>query len=77
MALFRIAHEALNNSVKHAKAAAVTITLEAAMDQLTLQVQDDGIGFDPAAPAINKAARMGMMTMAERAESIGARCTVR
>ncbi|MGC8517551.1 MAG: PAS domain S-box protein [Steroidobacteraceae bacterium] len=76
IALFRIAQEALNNAVKHAKAKHVEIRLDTGGDSVTLTIRDDGVGFDPAARAARGEGGMGMLTMAERAESIGARCTV-
>lgn len=76
MALFRIAQEALNNIVKHAHASTVRITLTSSADELTMKVSDNGVGFDAATPA-REAQGMGLMTMTERAELIGAQCAVR
>ena len=44
--LFRATQEALANVRKHAQADSVNITLSYMDDQLILDVQDDGIGFD-------------------------------
>lgn len=71
IALFRIAQEALNNVAKHARARAVTVTLTATPRGVKLTVADDGVGFDagrvsPGAPTY------GIVTMRERAETIGA-----
>ena len=44
--LYRIAQEALHNTVKHARAANVTIKLVRDLEGITLQVSDDGVGFD-------------------------------
>jgi len=73
IALFRIAQEALNNVVKHASATHVIITLEPTGEGTRLEVRDDGLGFDPAS---RPPGGMGMLTMTERAELIGAQCTV-
>ncbi len=43
---FRIMQEALNNVVKHAKAANILINMEFLSNELRLYVYDDGIGFD-------------------------------
>ena len=73
LALFRIAQEALNNVLKHARATAVRIELALAGSQVTLSVYDDGSGFDAAqAPR----GRLGMTTMRERAEAAGGRLQV-
>ena len=76
IALFRIAQEALNNTVKHARARHVEIRLETGSDSATVTIRDDGMGFDPTARAARGDGGMGMLTMAERAESIGAHCRV-
>ena len=44
--LYHIAVEALNNSLKHAQATAVTITLDQTNTAVTLQVSDNGRGFE-------------------------------
>jgi signal transduction histidine kinase len=44
MALFRIVQEAVNNAVSHAQAAAVRVELSVARSQLSVTVEDDGIG---------------------------------
>ena len=63
-ALYRIAQEALHNTVKHARARHVEITLRQAVGELVLEVCDDGAGFDPdhLFPG-----HMGLETMRERA----------
>ena len=71
IALFRVAQEALTNIVKHARAAAVTISLRPAPGLVVLKIEDDGAGFDGEARAM--AAGMGMASMRERAEAVGAR----
>src|SRR6266567_3781656 len=48
-ALYRIAHEALHNIVKHACAKMVTLRLDSRDGKLLLEVSDDGKGFDPTA----------------------------
>ena len=74
IALFRIAQEALTNVARHASAANVSVELGRAGGQLTLVVSDDGAGFDVKVPAC--AGCWGLVTMRERAESIGGRLTV-
>lgn len=68
--LFRIIQEALNNIVKYAQTdkAAVILTME--NGKFLLLVEDEGIGFDPAAiePGEEK---MGLSSMRERAELMG------
>jgi signal transduction histidine kinase len=75
-ALYRIAQEALNNVVKHARASNVEVTLRCYVPgaggqgaSVHLSVVDDGRGFDPGRVAAD---RLGLGIMRERAESIGA-----
>ena len=46
-ALLRICQESLTNMRKYAEASSVEVTLDFALDAVTLSVVDDGIGFDP------------------------------
>ena len=71
--LYRIASEALNNVVKHARAQHAAVHVTAVAGKLRIVVSDDGVGFDPAA---EHSGSMGLSTMAERALAIGAQFTV-
>jgi len=62
-ALYRIAREALNNVIKHAEASRVVIRLQAGPQEAILEVQDDGMGFDPEGEFPG---RMGLASMRER-----------
>ncbi|MBC8063574.1 MAG: sensor histidine kinase [Chlorobia bacterium] len=66
-ALFRIAQEALNNVLRHAKAKNVTIKLRFWKDRTELYVMDDGIGFapDPSQSHVDHAGLDGMKMRAE------------
>jgi len=46
VALFRIIQEALNNVAKHSKATELRVKLEFIQDNLSLEIVDNGIGFD-------------------------------
>lgn len=70
--LLRAAQEALTNVHKHARAQRVDLTLSYMGDQVTLDVQDDGAGFDPAAPANG----VGLAAMRERAAQLGGTVSV-
>jgi two-component system NarL family sensor kinase len=45
--LYRIAQEALNNALKHAKANQITLNLSGTLSKVTLEISDDGLGFKP------------------------------
>jgi two-component system nitrate/nitrite sensor histidine kinase NarX len=66
---YRVTQEALNNIAKHAEASRVTINLACQPECVTLDVTDDGRGFDPDQVAPQK---LGLGIMQERAVSIGA-----
>jgi signal transduction histidine kinase len=68
--LFRIAQEALNNALKHARARRIDLTLDLSGSGARLTVHDDGTGFDPAA-AEARSKRLGLTSMRERAEALG------
>ena len=46
IALYYIAQEALNNILRHARAKSVSVTLKQGYKYVTLQIADDGCGFD-------------------------------
>ncbi len=46
-ALFRIVQEAITNIIRHAHATKVKIQLSQSDSEILLQIEDDGIGFDP------------------------------
>ncbi len=71
VALLRIAQEALQNTVKHAAGAPVSVLLRQGHAVTELLVKDGGPGFDPAALPRN-ARSLGLATMRERAAAIGA-----
>jgi signal transduction histidine kinase len=70
--LLRVAQEALANAGRHAGASAVALTLAFADGQVSLDVTDDGVGFDPAAsPAGNgSAGGFGLTAMRERVAAL-------
>lgn len=65
--LLRASQEALTNVRKHAQARRVSITLSYMGDEVALDVQDDGVGFDPSAAT----AGFGLAAMRQRAEQLG------
>ncbi|MFD3796744.1 sensor histidine kinase [Streptomyces californicus] len=70
-ALLRIAGEALANTGRHAGASRVGVTLSFMDGELTLDVRDDGRGFDPAATApASRAGGFGLGGMRARAERV-------
>ena len=77
LALYRIAQEALNNVVHHAKAKHADVRI--AFDkEIKLEVTDDGVGFSvPKSPtAFAPSGHFGLLGMRERADLISARLDV-
>ncbi|MEU9481427.1 sensor histidine kinase [Streptomyces sp. NPDC048191] len=75
--LLRIAQEALSNAARHARPTRVGVTLSFMGDEVTLDVRDDGTGFDPAAvPERTRSGGFGLEGMRARAERIAGSLTV-
>jgi signal transduction histidine kinase len=66
--LYRIAQEASHNAGKHARAKLAVIRLRGDDDLITLEVIDDGLGFDPSQPYPG---HLGLRSMRERAALLG------
>ena len=73
--VLRIAQEAIQNALRHANAGRVAVSLGGGDGRLLLQVEDDGLGFDPRAPEV-RSRRLGLTSMEERARRIGARLEI-
>jgi PAS domain S-box-containing protein len=65
-AVFRIVQESLQNVAKHARAEHAWVTLASDGRTVSLEVKDDGIGFDVNAP--RAATSLGLMGLRERAQ---------
>lgn len=72
--IYRIADEALLNAEKHAQASEMGVRLWVKGQQLTMEVWDNGVGFE--AESVMANGRYGLMGMRERAALIGAEFSV-
>lgn len=72
--LYRIAQEALNNALKHAQARQISIYLNLDPHKITLEIADDGQGFDPVRGRDH--AGLGLRGMEERVAQLGACLTL-
>jgi len=72
--LFHISMEALNNALKHTKASEVVLCFSAKDRYLTLEVKDNGQGFDQEIARVK--AGMGLTNMAERVDNIGGKLSI-
>lgn len=71
---YRVALEALNNSLRHARAGKVTVTLTARHGELIMIIQDNGSGFRVRDPA-NRGG-MGLDIMHKRTQKVAGRLRI-
>jgi signal transduction histidine kinase len=69
--LYWIAQESLNNVLKHAQAQHVTLRLCYTPTSISLEVSDDGVGFDPLAVRPEGRGGVGLRSITERAARLG------
>ncbi len=66
--LYRIIQEFFSNTIKHAEASHLDVTLEYTADMLKITIQDDGVGFDMKSVQANS----GLLNMKSRASLVKA-----
>ncbi len=74
LAFFRIVQEGIQNAIKHSRATNMLVRIIRMKRLLSLEISDDGIGFDIKAQKNGKG--LGLISMRERAFLIGGRCRV-
>lgn len=67
IASYRIVQELINNTVKHAKPTQLFVSLKVSHQQMSISVEDNGLGFDP----LTKPWGFGLSGVDERARSLG------
>jgi len=72
-ALYRVVQEAVNNAANHSGAQSFTLTFVLDADRVTIQMMDDGWGFDMAelAKSRDRKRGLGFLGMKERVELLG------
>jgi signal transduction histidine kinase len=73
--VLRIAQEALQNALRHADAQHVSLRLRTEDGGLLLEVEDDGVGFEPDAPGL-RSRRLGLTSMEERSRRLGSKLEI-
>ncbi len=78
MAFYRIAQEATQNILKHAQASVIHMNLVAEGKNVSLSVEDDGVGFNPGKlnAFVGEKSPLGLLIMRERACQLGGELTV-
>lgn len=66
--LANLAREALSNALRHSQARHISVSLRHNADRVTLEIRDDGEGFDPARPPRTG---VGLQSMRKRANDTG------
>jgi signal transduction histidine kinase len=77
--LYRAVRELLFNVVRHAKAGQVTVACLRDGDNVSIEVADDGRGFDPAAATTRETRKggFGLFSIRERLACLGGRFEVK
>jgi two-component system sensor histidine kinase DegS len=75
--ILRVIQEALQNIRKHASPTSARVRVAREGNSWTVEVRDDGRGFDPDAAPVSGRRNFGLQFMRERADLIGARFEVR
>jgi len=75
--ILRVIQEALQNVRKHASPTSVRVRVAREGDGWSVEVRDDGRGFDPDSAPVSGRRNFGLQFMRERADLIGARFEVR
>jgi PAS domain S-box-containing protein len=74
LCLFRVTQEALHNSVKHSGANVVKVNLHRTHHGISLNVSDDGSGFNPESEVMKKG--LGFTSMRERLRLVNGRMNI-
>lgn len=67
--ILQMIREAVSNSLRHSQAHAISVTLGRTTDTISIEITDNGEGFDPAG---KKGTGRGLKNLTERAKSMGA-----
>lgn len=73
--LYRIVQEAVNNAVRHARASEITIRRRVSNEELTLSIEDDGVGISD--EALESEDGLGLRSIRYRTDLIGAQLNIR
>jgi signal transduction histidine kinase len=76
--MFRIAQEAITNTIRHARASKAYIRLDFTETQICMEIEDNGTGFDVerAMSSANTRPCWGLLGIIERATLIGGTCQI-
>ena len=69
LAAYHVAKEGILNALKHARASSIKVGVSEAQDSLSLEIVDDGSGFDP--EAVDESSHFGLGLSRERIQRLG------
>ena len=69
--LLMVVREALHNAIRHGQPTEVQVGIDFGKNEFSVQVQDDGRGFDPATVSASSNGHYGLVGMRERVKRIG------
>jgi len=77
-AVFRVVQEALTNVLRHSGASSVLIQMARTGGRLSIEIEDDGKGFEPDAVATPESSGrgLGLLGIRERVELLGGSVTI-
>jgi signal transduction histidine kinase len=70
--IYRVVQEALTNCARHAKAKHVNVLLHAQNGRTTVEIKDDGVGFNPR----TRSAGLGLLGIGERVEALDGKLAI-
>ena len=73
--LYRVGQEALTNALRHSQASTILVELKTDSQGIVLTIRDDGCGFETESDDTQKG--FGLESMAERANLVGGKLTIR
>ncbi len=74
VAIYRSVQEALHNVAKHSQARNFTVSMQVTLSKVSVQIEDDGIGFSP---RLVREHGFGLTGMQERAAALGGSVKIR
>lgn len=75
--LFRVISELINNTIKHAKATLINISIESDGEKIRVEFNDNGIGFNTEKIMSDKRIGIGLKSIISRIKSINGNCQFR
>lgn len=76
LVFYRVGQESLNNIARHAQAQNVSLLLCRANGQISLEITDDGVGFNPGQTPADSPRGLGLLGMRERMAMINGTFTI-